>query len=202
MIGTKKEILHKLINSDDEQKVYEIKEYKQKRSLNANNLLWLLVNKLAIAIKSTADEVYISMLKRYSECQLVSVKSEINVNGFFKYYEEAGKSILKGQSYTHYKIYLGSSEMNTKQMSRLIDGVIDECKALDIETMPEEHIKRLKEEWRCKVAIEGSFLGMLTAISNIIEAVNERMRKKGMNEEDIKKALKASFETGIEATDE
>lgn len=43
---------------------------------------------------------------------------------------------------------------------------------------------------------------MLTAISNIIEAVNERMRKKGMNEEDIKKALKASFETGIEATDE
>ena len=106
MIGTKKEILHKLINLEDEQKVYELKEYKQKRSLNANNLLWLLVNKLAIAIKSTADEVYISMLKRYSECQLVSVKSEINVNGFFKYYEEAGKSILKGQSYTHYKIYL------------------------------------------------------------------------------------------------
>lgn len=55
---------------------------------------------------------------------------------------------------------------------------------------------------KSKVAIEGSFLGMLTAISNIIEAVNERMRKKGMNEEDIKKALKASFETGIEATDE
>lgn len=55
---------------------------------------------------------------------------------------------------------------------------------------------------KSKVAIGGSFLGMLTAISNIIEAVNERMRKKGMNEEDIKKALKASFETGIEATDE
>ena len=55
---------------------------------------------------------------------------------------------------------------------------------------------------KSKVAIEGSFLGMLTAISNIIEAVNERMRKKGMNEEDIKKVLKASFETGIEATDE
>lgn len=53
-----------------------------------------------------------------------------------------------------------------------------------------------------EVAIEGTFLGMLTAISNIIEAVNERMRKKGMNEEDIKKALKASFETGIEAIDE
>lgn len=55
---------------------------------------------------------------------------------------------------------------------------------------------------KSKVAIGGSFLGILTAISNIIEAVNERMRKKGMNEEDIKKALKASFETGIEATDE
>jgi hypothetical protein len=43
---------------------------------------------------------------------------------------------------------------------------------------------------------------MLTAISNIIEAVNGRMRKKGMNEEDIKKALKSAFETGMEATDE
>lgn len=55
---------------------------------------------------------------------------------------------------------------------------------------------------KSEVAIEGTFLGMLTAISNIIEAVNGRMRKKGMNEEDIKKALKSAFETGMEATDE
>lgn len=82
MIGTKKEILHKLINSDDEQKVYELKEYKQKRSLNANNLLWLLVNKLAIAIKSTAEEILI--------------KQNINNNIF--YYEDRNKKIEKEQN--------------------------------------------------------------------------------------------------------
>ena len=91
----------------------------------------------------------LNFIKRINNLYLFEdPKTKINVNGFFKYYEEAGKSDLKGQSYTHYKIYLGSSEMNTKQMSRLIDGVIDECKALDIETMPEEYIKQLKEEWR------------------------------------------------------
>ena len=82
---------------------------------------------------------------------------------------------------------------------------MNKIEKMEIDLMLEELEEMAQKTLNAKinvVVIGGSFLGILTAISNIIEAVNERMRKKGMNEEDIKKALKASFETGIEATDE
>lgn len=151
MIGTKEEIIKILQQEQNSTTLYELNELGTKRSKNANNYLWSLINKIAIKIKSTSDEVYRIMLKRYSSVEMISVRADINIDAYFKnnnikYYEEAGIIILKNIKYKNYKIYLGSSEMNTKQMSRLIDGVIDECKALDIETMAEDYIKRLKEE--------------------------------------------------------
>ena len=151
MIGTKEEIIKILQQEQNSTTLYELNELGIKRSKNANNYLWSLINKIAIKIKSTSDEVYRIMLKRYSSVEMISVRADINIDAYFqnnniKYYEEAGIIILKNIKYKNYKIYLGSSEMNTKQMSRLIDGVIYECKALDIETMAEDYIKRLKEE--------------------------------------------------------
>lgn len=35
-----------------------------------------------------------------------------------------------------------------------------------------------------EVEIEGTFLGMLIAITNIVQSVNERMREKGMDEKE------------------
>lgn len=49
-----------------------------------------------------------------------------------------------------------------------------------------------------EVAIEGTFLGMLIAITNIVQAVNERMRNRGIDEKEIKKALKSAFKEGME----
>ena len=45
------------------------------------------------------------------------------------------------------RAYYGSSTYNTKQMSRLIDWVIEECKEQGIETMTPEELARLKEDW-------------------------------------------------------
>lgn len=44
-------------------------------------------------------------------------------------------------------LYYGSSTFDTKQMSRLIDNIIQDAKALGIETMPPEKIKSLLEAW-------------------------------------------------------
>lgn len=153
MIGTKEEIIKILQQEQNSTTLYELNELGTKRSKNANNYLWSLINKIAIKIKSTSDEVYRIMLKRYSSVEMISVRADINIDAYFKnnnikYYEEAGITILKNIKYKNYKIYLGSSEMNKKQMSRLLEGVIDECENLNIETMPEEYIKQLKEEWR------------------------------------------------------
>ena len=38
--------------------------------------------------------------------------------------------------------------MNTKEMSKLIDGIVEEAKTLDIETMTPNELQILKEEWK------------------------------------------------------
>ena len=45
------------------------------------------------------------------------------------------------------RAYYGSSQYNTKQMSRLIDMVVEGAKELGIETLTPEELARIKEEW-------------------------------------------------------
>ena len=46
----------------------------------------------------------------------------------------------------------GSSEYDTGEMSRFIDGVISECKELGIQTMTPDEIEELKQKWGVEVA--------------------------------------------------
>ena len=146
IIGTPEECIRWLFNQD-RTKQYEIKEHREKRSLTANSYLWLLIGKLADVLRTSKDEVYIEMLKRYGQGEYVSVRSDIDVSGLFKYYEERGRASLDGREFTHYMVFRGSSEYDTREMSVLIDGVISECKELDIETLPDWELERLKEDW-------------------------------------------------------
>ena len=125
----------------------EIKEYREKRSLNANGYAWKLITEIANVIGKSKEEVYLDMLRHYGQSELVSVLSDIDVTGYFKYYEVAGTSVLNGKEFTHYKVYKGSSEYNTKEMSILIDGIVQEAKQLDIETLTPDEISRIKEMW-------------------------------------------------------
>jgi hypothetical protein len=146
MIGTPDKISTYLWTLD-KSKEYEIKEYKEKRSLNANNYAWKLITEIANVLRLDKEEVYKEMLKHYGQSQMVSVLADIDVSKYFKYYTEAGESILNGKTFKHYKVYMGSSEMDTKQMSILIDGIVQEAKQLDIETMTPAELSKLKEEW-------------------------------------------------------
>lgn len=147
MIGKPIELIQYLYNQDKE-KLFEIKEHKQKRSLNANAYAWKLITEIANVTRAAKEEVYVEMLKRYGQSDLVSVMSNINVSSYFKYYSEAGKSDLNGKEFTHYRVYKGSSEFDTREMAILIDGIVSECKELDIETMTPSELKSLKDSWR------------------------------------------------------
>ena len=146
MVGNSQQIIQWLFNQDREQ-LYEVKEYKEKRSLNANAYAWKLITEIANVMRLDKEEVYLEMLKHYGQSELVSVLSKIDVAGYFKYYEEAGTSTLNGKEFTHYKVYKGSSEYDTKEMSILIDGIVSEAKELDIETLTPSEIDRLKSLW-------------------------------------------------------
>jgi len=146
MIGIAEEIITWLFTQDRD-KVFEIKEHKEKRSLNANSYAWSLIGKIADALRTSKEETYLTMLKRYGQSEIVSVISSIDVTGYFKYFEPIGTATLQGKEFTHYKVYKGSSEYNSREMAILIDGIISEAKEMDIETLPPDEIKRIKEMW-------------------------------------------------------
>ncbi len=144
MIGTPEELLPYLWQLDKEKK-YEIKEWKEKRSLSSNAYAWVLITKIGNELRKSKEEVYLQMLKDYGQSEVVSILSSIDPVGYFKYYEKIGTGEINNKSFTHYKIYKGSSEFDSKEMSIFIDGIVQECKSLGIETLDEIEIKNLIE---------------------------------------------------------
>ncbi len=134
----------------DKDTIYDVKiaKHREKRSLNANAYAWFLITKIADVMNKSKEEVYFEMLVSYGQSEMVSVLSSIDVSGYFKYYKVAGNSVLNNKEFTHYKVYKGSSEYNTKEMSTLLNGVVEEAKNLDIKTKEDYEIERLIENWR------------------------------------------------------
>jgi hypothetical protein len=143
VIGTSQEISQWLW-VQDRQQLFEIKEFKQHRTLTQNSYLWKLINEIANKVNKTKEEVYLEMLKSYGQSEIVSMLSNIEPNGYFKYYEPIGTGIVNGKEFTHYRIFKGSSEYNTLEMKYLLDGVIQECENLDIPTLTEEQINNMR----------------------------------------------------------
>ena len=146
MIGNQLQIIEWLYNQDRDKK-YEIKEYKEKRSLNANNYAWALITEIGNILRKSKEEIYLQMLKDYGQSEIVSILSSINPQGYFKYYEKIGTGLVNNKEFTHYKIYKGTSEYDTKEMSIFIDGVVQEAEQLGIQTKTPEEIERLKRMW-------------------------------------------------------
>lgn len=131
----------------------EIKRHREKRSLDANAYLWVLIDKLAQATGIPKTEVYRKAIKEIggvSDTVCVLRKAadrlckgwECNGIGWFS---ERSESRLDGC--VNVTLYYGSSSYDTAQMSRLIDYVVQDCKSIGIETLPPEKLAALKEEW-------------------------------------------------------
>ena len=125
----------------------KVDEYKEKRSRNANNYAWKLITDIGNKLRMSKEDVYLMMLKRYGQSEMVSVLANVPFGKFVKYYEEVGESELKGKLFKHYRVYQGSSEFDTKEMSIFIDGIVSEAKDLGIPTETPEQIARMKDLW-------------------------------------------------------
>jgi hypothetical protein len=88
------------------------------------------------------------MLKEYGQSEMISVKSSVDLTRYLKYFEVAGESTLNGKEFTHYKVYKGSSEFDTREMSIFIDGIVQECKNVGIETMTPDEILKMESLWK------------------------------------------------------
>lgn len=142
MIGTPEKLSQYLWQLDKDKK-YEIKEYKEKRSLNSNAYAWKLITEIGNVVRKSKEEVYLQMLKDYGQSEIVSMLSSISPVGYFKYYEKFGTGTINNKDFTHYKIYKGSSEFDSKEMSIFIDGIVQEAKQLNIQTLEDIEIEEL-----------------------------------------------------------
>lgn len=143
MIGKCQDLIQYLFEQDRD-KLFEIKEYKEKRSLSQNAYAWKLITEIANKVNKSKEEVYLQMLKDYGQSEVISMLSTIEPKGFFKYYESIGTGIVNNKEFIHYKIFKGSSEYDSKEMSIFIDGIVQECTQLGIPTLSNEEIKSMK----------------------------------------------------------
>lgn len=125
----------------------KIDRYREKRSLNANNYAWKLLTEIGNVLRVSKEDVYFDMLKRYGQSEIISVLSHIPIGEYVKYCEEAGESTLNGKLFKHYKVFKGTSEFDTREMSIFLDGVVSEAQGLGIPTETPEQIARLKSLW-------------------------------------------------------
>jgi len=145
----------KQVIADKKLLAVDIKQHRKKRSLDANSYAWVIITKIADALKTSKDEVYIEMLKRYGqrEPKLLSVvadAADMIYRATNNHCTEVGESELNGKLFKHLAILIGSSQYDSKDMATLIDGIISEAKELGIETMTENEKREMLSKWGIK----------------------------------------------------
>ena len=143
MRGTVKQLIPYMLELDDT-KIYEVKEYKEKRNLDQNAKYWKLLNELALTLKIGIEELHFKMLKDYSQRYEILVPKDIKLRGI-EYYEKKSKIIRNGQEFIVYQIFTPSHELNTREFALLLQGLCDECKEQGIETLSPNELKKLEE---------------------------------------------------------
>ncbi len=135
----------------------EIKLHRNKRSLDANAYAWVLMDKLASVLSKSKEEIYREQIKNIGgNSEVVAVQSEAvdrfiegwGHNGIGWVCEKTGSCGIPG--YENVFAYYGSSTYDTKQMSRLIDLIVQECQTQGIETATPQELARYKERWGSK----------------------------------------------------
>lgn len=125
----------------------KVDKRREKRSLNANNYAWALLTEIGNVMCLSKEDIYFTMLKRYGQSEMISVKDGIPIGEYVKYCERAGESWLNGTLFKHYRVYKGSSEFSKEEMAIFIDGVVQEAQDLDIDTRTPDEIAKLKDLW-------------------------------------------------------
>ena len=141
--GTVKDLIAELLKLDmDKLYLVEIKEPKSKRSLEQNRMLWQLIHAIAKQTNQDDMEVYCTLLERadaLSDYVITATLTEEELRKHFRGVRFMRTTEVKGNEFNVYKVYLGSSKMNTKEMTELLDITLQLCGELDIPTWGYEY---------------------------------------------------------------
>lgn len=142
---------------------FEVKSYKPKRSLSANNYYWELVEQISQAMHLSKDEVHRSLLNDYGTWErnsdgspkwvILPDNEPLPKDGYF-YDTKANVTVTgtrEGVKSGHaYIVIKGSHQYDSKEMSVLIDGAVQEAMNLGIDTRTPEEISLMIQQMERK----------------------------------------------------
>lgn len=148
---------HAILEKLDPSKVYdfEIVRHVVRRSNDANAYCWTLIGKLSAVLRIPPDECYRHYIRDVGDNYfIVQVRNELREHWdkvwcdkhVGRMTRDLGGCAWK-EGYSNVACYLGSSDYDTRQMSRLIDLIVEDCKATGIETLTPRELDAMKEEW-------------------------------------------------------
>lgn len=138
IVGTVKDVVNEILKLDmNKLYICDIKEPKQKRSLEQNRLLWKLIHSIAKTTYQDDMEVYCSILERadaLSDYVITAIEMEEALRKSFRGVKFVRMQEVNGKECYVYKVYIGSSKMTTKEMTELLDITFQLCSELGIPT--------------------------------------------------------------------
>lgn len=131
----------------------ELKEHREKRSLDANAYAWVLIGKLAEATGIDKTEIYRNAIRDIggnyetvcARAQAADAMIKLWTGRGLGWQAEQFPSKIAGC--VNLNLYYGSSEYDTRQMARLIDNIVQDCKACGVETLTPDKLALLVDEW-------------------------------------------------------
>lgn len=130
---------------------YELYTYKARRSSQQNRYYWELLGKVARLVRMTNDELHNQMLADYGyidrDMGHLILKDSIDWRKVKQLHLKPTthtKVMDNGELYRVYYVMRGSSTYNTAEMSRLVDGMVQEAMAQGIETLTPSQLEQMR----------------------------------------------------------
>jgi hypothetical protein len=125
----------------------EIEVKRKKRSKNANSYFWELLQKLCFEMNVDLIEEYRKRVKELGICQTFELDNK-NLATFEHLWNERGiawftEKVEQGANKTIINAYYGSSSYNSKQFSKLLDNLVQDCREVGIQTLDDLEINEL-----------------------------------------------------------
>ena len=143
--------------SELEDLAVNMKKYRQKRSLDANAYFHVLVGKIADKMVISKPRCKNILIGRYGQVDYIDdkpvmIKTQIPITDMLEQENLhcmpcGGKVEDNGTQTFFYRVYRGSHTYDSKEMSVLIDGTVQEAQELGIETATPAELARLKALW-------------------------------------------------------
>jgi hypothetical protein len=132
----------------------KVGKQKKKRSLDSNAYFWLCVDKLSQRLNIPKEEIYRNAIRNIGGVSEIVCVQNKAVEKLCQGWQKMGigwqtdTMPSKIDGCTNVVLYYGSSSYTQDQMTMLISNIVQDCKAVGIETLTPSELARLTSEWR------------------------------------------------------